>query len=55
MTRAAKALLRAERGYWEAVAVRDPVAIGACEREHTSAAVRVARQQRTKAPVINHA
>lgn len=48
MTRAAKALLRAQRGYWEAVAVRDPVAIAACEREHASAYERVERQRKAE-------
>jgi hypothetical protein len=49
VTRAAKALLRAERGYWEAVAVRDPAAIAVSEREHASAYERVERQRKAEA------
>lgn len=44
VTRARRALLRAERGYLEALALRDPLAIGRAGQELAMAQVRVARQ-----------
>lgn len=46
MTRAAKALLRAERAYREALAARDPLALAWAKHDLERAHIRVRRQQR---------
>lgn len=45
MTRAAKALLRADAGLREAIALRDPLALSYAKADHNAALARVDRQE----------
>lgn len=49
MTRAEKALVRAEAGYREARNLRDPIALHISSREYARAVVRVDRQRSQEA------